>query len=80
VGYSKSNTSPILKLFLSRLVSVRSRHMRWARRCGDRHRFQTQAEARLAIFEFIEGWYNPHRRHSALGYHSPVNYERSQLP
>jgi putative transposase len=46
----------------------------------DRQRFQTQVEARLAIFEFIEGWYNPHRRHSALGYHSPVNYERSQLP
>jgi putative transposase len=46
----------------------------------DRHRFHTQVEARLAIFEFIEGWYNPHRRHSALGYHSPVNYERSQLP
>jgi putative transposase len=46
----------------------------------DRQRFQTQVEARLAVFEFIEGWYNPHRRHSALGYHSPVNYERSQLP
>ena len=46
----------------------------------DRHRFQTQAEARMAIFEFIEGWYNPHRRHSALDYNSPINYERSQLP
>src|SRR5215831_11667341 len=44
----------------------------------DRHRFQSQAEARMAIFEFIEGWYNPHRRHSALGYESPINYERSQ--
>ncbi|HZP41188.1 MAG TPA: IS3 family transposase, partial [Candidatus Binatia bacterium] len=28
---------------------------------------------------YIEGWYNPHRRHSALDYRSPVNYERSQL-
>jgi putative transposase len=46
----------------------------------DRHRFQTQAEARMAIFEFIEGWYNPHRRHSALDYQPPINYERSQLP
>ena len=44
----------------------------------DRHRFQTQVEARMAIFEFIEGWYNPHRRHSALDYQSPINYERSQ--
>jgi putative transposase len=33
----------------------------------DRSRFKTRVEARLAIFEFIEGWYNPRRRHSALG-------------
>jgi putative transposase len=44
----------------------------------DRRRFPSQAEARMAIFEYIEGWYNPHRRHSALGYESPMNYERSQ--
>ncbi len=25
----------------------------------DRHKFQTKAEARMAIFQFIEGWYNP---------------------
>ena len=42
-----------------------------------RRRFQTQAEARMAVFEFIEGWYNPHRRHSALDYRSPINYERT---
>ena len=42
----------------------------------DRHTFRTHAEARLAIFEFIEGWYNPHRRHSGLGYRSPINFER----
>jgi putative transposase len=46
----------------------------------DRHRFPSQAEARMAVFEFIEGWYNPRRRHSAIGYLSPVNYERSLLP
>jgi putative transposase len=46
----------------------------------DRHRFRSQAEARMAVFEFIEGWYNPRRRHSAIGYLSPVNYERNQLP
>jgi putative transposase len=44
----------------------------------DRRRFRTQAEAKMAIFEFIEGWYNPHRRHSALDYESPINYERRQ--
>ncbi len=34
-------------------------------------------EARMAIFEFIEAWYNPHRRHKALGQKSPINFERS---
>jgi putative transposase len=43
----------------------------------DRRKFKTKAEARMAIFQFIEGWYNPGRRHSALGYKSPINYERS---
>jgi putative transposase len=42
----------------------------------DRHRFRTQVEARLAVFDFIEGWYNPRRRHSALDYLSPMIYER----
>jgi putative transposase len=44
-----------------------------------RRRFTNQVEARMAVFEFIEGWYNPHRRHSALDYQSPINYERRQL-
>ena len=42
----------------------------------DRQSFKTQVEARMAVFDFIEGWYNPHRRHSALGYLSPLEYER----
>ncbi len=42
----------------------------------DRRRFGTQVEARLAVFDFIEGFYNPRRRHSALDYESPVEYER----
>ncbi len=46
----------------------------------ERHRFPSQAEARMAVFDFIEGWYNPHRRHSAIGYLSPIDYERNQLP
>jgi putative transposase len=43
----------------------------------DRRRFHSPAEARPAIFRFIEGWYNPHRRHSALGQQSPMTYERN---
>jgi putative transposase len=42
----------------------------------DRQRWQTRAALALAIFEWIEGWYNPRRRHSALDYRSPVEYER----
>jgi putative transposase len=42
----------------------------------DRTGFKTHAEARMALFRYIEGWYNPHRRHSALDYQSPINYER----
>ena len=41
----------------------------------DRHRFRSQQEALGSGFEFIEGWYNPHRRHSSLGYASPAKYE-----
>ena len=41
----------------------------------DRRRFQTKAEARMAIFRFIEAWYNPHRRHSSLAYRSPIKHE-----
>ncbi|HSM59694.1 MAG TPA: IS3 family transposase, partial [Longimicrobiales bacterium] len=43
----------------------------------DRVRFRTQAEARIAIFDFIEGFYNPRRRHSGLGYLSPLEFERA---
>lgn len=45
----------------------------------DRFRFRDQGEAALEIFDFIEGWYNLHRRHSAIHYLSPVNYERRYL-
>jgi hypothetical protein len=43
----------------------------------DRRHFQSQIEARMAVFEFIEGWDNPHRRHSAINYLSPIDYERT---
>jgi transposase InsO family protein len=38
-------------------------------------RFATRAKAREAIFDFIEGFYNPRRRHSTLGYLSPIDFE-----
>lgn len=45
----------------------------------DRRRFRNQIEARLAIFDFIEGFYNTHRIHSALDYQSPVEYEQKRM-
>ena len=39
--------------------------------------FKTRAAARKSIFEFIEGFYNRRRRHSSLGYLSPVSYENA---
>ena len=41
----------------------------------ERRRFASQPEAKIACFSFIEGWYNPARLHSALGYRSPMTYE-----
>lgn len=43
-----------------------------------RRRFRSQAEARVACFSYIEGFYNPLRLHSALGYRSPVVYEQER--
>ena len=42
----------------------------------DRRSWQTKMEARLALFTYIEGWYNPRRRHSALGHISPATFEQ----
>ena len=42
----------------------------------DRYKFPTQAEAKMAVFDYIEGFYNPRRRHSSIGQMSPVNFER----
>ncbi len=42
----------------------------------DRTSFRTRADARLAVFDYIEAFYNPHRRHSALAYLSPAEFER----
>ena len=45
----------------------------------NRVRLRTPKEAETAVFEFIEGWYNPRRRHSALNYKSPMEYESESL-
>ena len=42
----------------------------------DRSTWRTHGEARQALFEYIEGWYNPRRRHSSIDYLSPMQYEQ----
>jgi transposase InsO family protein len=41
------------------------------------HDFQTHYQARSAVFDYIETFYNPKRLHSALGYRSPVDFEQN---
>jgi putative transposase len=41
-----------------------------------RHTFATRKAARVALFDYIEGFYNSHRLHSALGFLSPAEFER----
>ena len=45
--------------------------------CLEERLFDSRTEAQLAIFEFIEVWYNRQRRHSSLGNRSPAAYEKS---
>jgi putative transposase len=42
--------------------------------------FKSQAEARIAIFEYLGGFHNPHRFHFSIGCLSPVNFERRYAP
>ena len=44
--------------------------------CVERQTYQTRAEARSSVFEYIEVFYNRQRRHSSLGYVSPITYEQ----
>ena len=46
----------------------------------DRYSFRTPTEAGQAVFRYIEGWYNPRRRHSSLGYLSPAKFEAKHGP
>lgn len=46
----------------------------------DRVTLRTPAEARVAVFDFIEGWYNPRRRHSSIDDESPLTFEQRQMP
>lgn len=44
----------------------------------DRRTYRMHTEARMDLFQYIEGWYNPHRRHSSIGNQSPIKFEAQQ--
>lgn len=44
----------------------------------DRTSLRSFTHARRKVFKYVEGWYNPHRRHSDLGYESPISYEQNR--
>ena len=44
-----------------------------------KHPFESREVARNAVFEYIEMFYNAKRLHSALGYKSPIEFEKLQL-
>ena len=46
----------------------------------DGFKFRTREEAKLEVFNFIEGYYNPRRLHSTLGYQSPDEFEQGYKP
>nr|WP_106400581.1 IS3 family transposase [Actinocorallia populi] len=46
----------------------------------DRQRWKTRVELANAIFEYIEGFYNRRRRHSALDWMSPLQFETTRSP
>jgi hypothetical protein len=43
----------------------------------NRRSWQTKSQARLAVFTWIESWYNPMRRHSGINYKAPNNFEKA---
>jgi len=45
-----------------------------------RSSYRTETELRQLVFQYIETWYNPKRRHSSLGYLSPMEYKQHNLP
>lgn len=50
-------------------ATLEKEHLRW-------RRFDTRAQARSSIFQYIEGFYNPRRLHSMFGHRSPKEVER----
>lgn len=46
----------------------------------DTRTWDTPDQQRTAIFEWIEAWYNPRRRHTSIGHHAPAQFEALPRP
>ena len=68
-----------METFFKTITLVECKHSPAVQRNAEliwRHSWQTRRDAEVAIFEYINGFYNPRRRHSALGWKSPLAFER----
>ncbi len=66
----RENSAPRCFLILLTFFKTIKAELIW------RHPWESRRKAEMAIFEYINGFYNPRRRHSALGWKSPVAFER----
>ena len=72
-----------METFFKTITLVECKHSPAVQRNAEliwRHSWQTRRDAEVAIFEYINGFYNPRRRHSALGWKSPFSWFVSQTP
>jgi len=68
-----------VETFFKSLTLIECRHSTVVQRKAEliwRHPWETRRDAAIDIFQYINGFYNPRRRHSALGWKSPVAFER----
>jgi len=68
-----------METFFKTITLVECKHSPAVQRNAEliwRHSWQTRRDAEVANFEYINGFYNPRRRHSALGWKSPLAFER----
>ena len=78
-GKGNCYDNAVVEAFFKTITLIECKHSTAVQRKAEliwRHPWHTRRAAELAIFEYINGFYNPRRRHSALGWKSPLAFER----